>query len=97
MSSIPPPPPPALPGFEIPAVVVEKTEIVTNAKSRLSEYLDSEVSRIRSKYESARQDLDKREAREIAEFLESTCERVKAVDKPVAVEAKRKPSWTSFF
>lgn len=92
----PPPPPPS---FDAPGVMVAKAEVVSNAKNRLSEYVDAEVARIRSKYESARQDLAAREAREIASFLESTCERVKTVhEKPVApAESSSKSRGGGFF
>ena len=62
------------------AVVVDrpvKVEVVQSAKTRLSGFIDSGVDQIRQKYASARDDLDKREAREVAQFVESMCERAK--------------------
>jgi len=65
------------------AVVVDrpiKVEVVQSAKTRLSGFIDAGVARIRQKYASARADLDKREAREVAQFVESMCERAKTAE-----------------
>lgn len=88
MSEIPDPP--------CEAVLIEKKEVVKMAKNRLNEYVDAEVSRIKQKYESARSDLAKREAREIAAFLESTCERVKSEEAHASsqIAAKGWFSWS---
>lgn len=74
-------------------VIVEKKEVVTHAKRRLSEYLDAEVARIKKKYEAKRADLNKREAREISEFLESTCERVKSNEAPPPQACSKSSKW----
>ena len=88
--------PPHLENFEDvgeESLVVKRGEVVQNAKSRLSEYVDAEVRRIKAKYEVCRRDLDKREKREISEFLESTCERVKQTGPTPPHKDQEPSSW----